>query len=220
MLYRERITVLLFAACLPLLAVDRNITSNGAACNGTTNDTAAVQKTIDAAQAGDRVVLSAGCMAAIGTANQAKAPGLRLVSKNNVQIVGLGASAGFRSLAMDYNQSMSGISWTVMLLIQQCTSCRVDGLEFDMEFHRAAAIGMNGNTGTVINNNFIHDVGTGGTVNPDDKAPSAMLQAASNTNCTYSNNRLEHARGNVNVIADGSRGMWVGNNGRMRSERR
>ncbi len=182
-------------------ATDRNISSSGATCNGSTDDAAAVQTAINAAVAGDRVVVSAGCMAAIGSA------GIHLTSKNNVQLVGLGAGAGFRALATTYGQSMNGISWTVMLLVRGCTNCAVRTLEFDMNNQGAAAIGMDTSSGVVIDGNNIHDVGDGVVI-----SPSAAVQAASNTNCQYTNNTVLHARGNYS-LHDGTRGIWVGNNG-------
>ncbi len=221
--------LLFLVVCLPVFAVDRNVSlaPYSASCGGVTDGRAGVQAAIAAAVTGDRVVVPAGCMVAIGTTNQDANPGLQLSGKTNVQLVGLGAGAGFRSLAMTYacSQQAPGISHGGLLKVSTCTNCRIEGLEFDMEFHRAAAVVLTQNSGTIFNLNYVHDVGTGGTSLPgandnctlstsdrnDDRSPSAMLQATNNDNSTYSNNTFIHARGSVAVIAEGTRGMWFGN---------
>jgi parallel beta-helix repeat protein len=198
---------ILLALTVPALAQQVDIKSYGARCNGS-DDAAAVQATINAVPNGGTVLVS--CMAGIGPA------GLQLDNRSGVTILGAGGGAGFTSLAPTGN-SITGISWSSLLKIASSTNCAVRNIVFEMNYQPVAAIGLNYNTGVIVDSNQIYNVGNGVPNSGDHAGPSAAIEAALNTSNQYTNNLIQHTigwyGGPANGQSDGPRGMWIGNTG-------
>ncbi|MEO7653027.1 MAG: hypothetical protein ABIZ80_21405, partial [Bryobacteraceae bacterium] len=99
-----------------------DIRAFGAACDGFTDDRAAVQAAIDSLPVtGGSIVVP--CRAAIA------APGISLRTKSNVTVRGLAAGNGFKSLSYG-TQGVIGFG-PVLFVVAGCTSCTIKDLEFD-----------------------------------------------------------------------------------------
>ncbi len=198
---------LLAALSAPALAQQVDIRSYGAKCNGS-DDSAAVQATINAVPNGGTVLIS--CQAGIGAA------GLQLIDRSNVTILGGGNGDGFASLAPTRN-AITGISWSNLLLIVRSTNCAVRNVVFQMNYQPVAALGLNYNTGVIVDSNQIYNIGDGVPDSARHAGPSAAIEATLNTNDQYTNNLVQHAigwyGGPANGQSDGPRGMWIGNAG-------
>ena len=208
----NRFWPLLLAFSATALAQQVDIRSYGAKCAGG-NDAAAVQAAINAVPDGGTVLVS--CQAGIGAA------GLQLNNRKNVTILGGGGGAGFTSLAPTGNL-ITGISWSSLLRILNCTRCAVRNVIFQMNHQPVAALGLNHNTGVIIEGNRIYNVGDGVPNASHHAGPSAAIEAALNTSNEYRNNVIQHTigwfSGAANGQSDGPRGMWIGNNGNVETK--
>jgi len=166
-----------------------DIRSYGARCDGS-DDSAAVQAAIDAVSSG---TVTISCSAGIG------ARGILLSNKSNVTVAGNGGSAGFRALAR--TSQGAGNFGPVMFLIQNCTNCVGRDLAIDAQNVALASIGFDRNT-----NSKLQNVSVVNTAYP----ANAAIVAVSGHGNTYTGNTV---RSCGYVDGDGTRGMWIGNQG-------
>jgi hypothetical protein len=174
-------------SAFPSRAAELDVRAYGAAGDGTTDDTAAVQRAFQAAGPGDTVVISGVC--AIG------AEALLLEGKERVTVRGAGPGAGLRALA-DGGRSIEGFG-PFLMVVRHCTDTTVRDLEFDCRNLNVGGLGVEKSARVTVEGNLVHAVGviTGG-----------FISASGNHGNRYLRNTLRDARADSEA-----RGFWLGN---------
>jgi len=173
-----------------LVARQVDIRASGAKCDGITDDAARVQAAINRLGPGDALLVS--CRAGIGAA------GLVLRDRRDITVRGVNGG-GFKALA-PASLASQGFS-PVMVLVQRCTRCSVESLQFDMNRQPEAAIGFDRCAEPTLRGNIVTDVGW--------PANAAVVATGNREGKYLSNQVLRTGRDDK----DGARGMWLGNGG-------
>ncbi len=165
-----------------------DVRNYGATCNGSNDDSGALQAALNAVPSGGTVNIP--CKLAIGSS------GVLLANKSNVTVTGTASGAGIRVLAPT-GQNALGFA-RVSFLVRSCSNCTISNLEFDGNRVAAVPLGLDRSSGVTVDGNFVHDVGDG----------AAGIVSAGGHNNKYTNNRIVNSSVNTSVS---SRGMWIGN---------
>ena len=155
----------------------------GAKCDGTTDDSTAIQAAIDAVSTGGEIWIPG--LAAIGTA------GLLVSGKTDVTIRGAGRRGGLKITGVS-TRTTGGFGATT-LVISGCTNVRLVGLYLDGNSVACNAVGFTGCTESALAGCWITSAGL-----------NASVVAVNNTRHRYV--------GNVVKLGPGTaRGLWLGN---------
>jgi parallel beta-helix repeat protein len=185
-----RLFLLLAAAAGYARAAGRqiDIRSTGAACDGSTDDAAAVQRAVNRLAPGDTLLVS--CRAAIGKA------GILIRDRREITIRGI-KGGGFKALAPT-SLASQGFS-PVMILLTGCRRCTVESLDLDMNGVGEAGLGMDRCEESAFRQNTVSNTGY---------PANAAIVATGNRRATYAGNRVLRTGADAK---DGTRGMWIGN---------
>jgi parallel beta-helix repeat protein len=167
-------------------AADLDIREFGARCDGS-DDAASVQSALDALADGGRLVVP--CRAGIGRS------GIRLRRKNDVVVEGVDGG-GFLALA--------GIPDNILFGVEYCDRCTLRFLSIDSSNLPVAGISVNYSNGARIEGNTIENVvypAFGGIIGLGNRGNIYTWNTVSRTGVYVVDG----------VIADGVRGIWLGN---------
>lgn len=159
----------------------------GALCNGTCDDTQAVQRLFDSVQDGGTITIGGPCAIR----------GVALRNKKKVRIVGLNRNSGFIALGIS---SLKAITMgPILLMLDQCEECTVENLTIDCQWYGVSTIGVSRSTSCGILYNHLGKVGPG---------IQAVVISVANKHNVYEGNIID----NTGYRTGGAiRGMWIGN---------
>lgn len=187
----------LSAVCASAVEVD--VRTHGAKCDGMHDDAAAIQAAVDALPDEGGIVRITG-VCGLGAA------GLRIENRKNVVLKGTGEGAGFTHLAAAAWRTQT--FGPAMVLLKNCSDCAVEDLTINGNGIGAAAVGLQGCRRTAVRRCTIFDVAY---------PANAALVGDGNTENRYEENTIERTgegfwtRPDGTRAPDATRGLWVGN---------
>ena len=198
-----RVGVLMLAIGIPrggpaLAALDPqlDVRDYGAVCNGVKDDAAAMQAALNALPVTGGT-LNIPCVVGIGST------GVVLADRSNITIRGTSPGAGIRSLAVT-NRGSGGFS-PVLFTVRSCDNCEILDLSFDGNDIGVIPLSLETCTGTTVQNNVIHDVGS--------VSGGALVSSGGRVN-NFIGNTIFNTAPTPPGTPPGfgaTRGMWIGN---------
>lgn len=158
-----------------------------AQCNGTTDDSAAIQAAINSVPAsGGTVLFPLPTLCGIGAA------GLSVAPRSNVTLRGGVQGSGLKALAAP--PALAGTAFgPTMVQVTSCKNCLVSGLTFDGGGFTTNLLGITWSRDTIVQDSTFRNAGG-----------NAAMVAAGNTYNSYSANT-------VSSLVNLCRGFWIGN---------
>lgn len=193
------LAMLAVLAQIAVLGAEINVRDHGAKCNGASDDTAAVQKALNALPAEGGVVVVPG-LCAVG------APGILIENRAKIVLKGAGENAGFKHLSTTklHTQTFG----PAMILFRQCEGCSVENLKVDGNNVGVASFGFDRCTDCAVRNCRVENVAY--------PANAAMI-GDGNTRMRIEGCFIgktgtgEFTKPDGTKVPDATRGIWFGN---------